>query len=131
MPCVAGRLARGVCANKPIEQLRRRLVVGATRRDDKRPVFFSPGNADVAVLASSALPGILSPVGIEDVEYEDGDESMPLAVRAVRQVGARYVIAVDVTSRPETEPVDASPAQRERVASGGRAWRRRLRKRST
>jgi NTE family protein len=102
--------------NRSIEQLPRRLVVGATRRDDKAPVFFNRGNAGVAVRASSAVPGILSPVGVEDVEYEDGDESVPLAVRAARQAGARYVIAVDVTPRPETEPVDASPAQRERVA---------------
>jgi NTE family protein len=102
--------------SKSIEQLQRRLVVGATRSEDKTPVFFNRGNAGVAVRASSAVPGILSPGGIEDVEYEDGDESLPLAVRAARQAGARYVIAVDVTSRPETEPVDASPAQRDRVA---------------
>jgi NTE family protein len=62
------------------------------------------------------VPGILSPVGIEHIEYEDGDESLPLAVRAARQAGARYIIAVDVTPRPETSPDDASPAQRERVA---------------
>lgn len=102
--------------NRPIEQLQRRLVVGATRRDGKTPVFFSRGNTGVAVRASSAVPGVLSPVGIEGVEYEDGDESLPLAVRAARQAGALYVIAVDVTPRPETEPEDASPAQRERVA---------------
>ena len=101
--------------NKSIEQLHRRLVVGATRRDDKVPVFFNLGNAGVAVRASSAVPGILSPVGIDGVEYEDGDASMPLAVRAARQAGARYVIAVDVTPRPETAPEDASHGQRERV----------------
>jgi NTE family protein len=101
--------------HKSIEQLPRRLVVGATRRDDKAPVFFTSGNAGVAVRASSAVPGILSPVGIEGTEYEDGDESLPLAVRAARQAGARFVIAVDVTPRPETVPTDASAAQRERL----------------
>lgn len=101
--------------NKAIEDLPRRLVVGATRRSDKVPVFFTSGNAGVAVRASSAVPGILSPVGIEGIEYEDGDESLPLAVRAARQAGARFVIAVDVTPRPETAPADASPAQCDRV----------------
>jgi NTE family protein len=101
--------------DKSIEELQRRLVVGATRRSDKAPVFFASGNAGVAVRASSAVPGILSPVGIEGTEYEDGDESLPLAVRAARQAGARFVIAVDVTPRPETAPTDASPHQRERV----------------
>lgn len=77
-------------SNPSIEQLRRRVVVGATRRSDKAPVFFTQGNAGVAVRASSAVPGILSPVGIEGIEYEDGDESLPLAVRAARQVKAAH-----------------------------------------
>jgi NTE family protein len=102
--------------HRSIEQLRRRLVVVATRRSDKAPVFFNRGNVGVAVRASSAVPGILSPVGIDDVEYEDGDESLPLAVRAARQAGAVYVIAVDVTPRAETATADTSLAQRERVA---------------
>ena len=79
-------------------------------------MFFNRGNAGVAVRASSAVPGILSPVGIQDVEYEDGDESLPLAVRAARQAGARYVIAVDVTPRLDPAQADASRAQLERVA---------------
>ncbi len=102
-------------ANRRLEQLQRRVVVGATRRGDKAPVFFASGNAGVAVRASSAVPGILSPVGIEGTEYEDGDESLPLAVRAARQAGAQFVIAVDVTPRLDTAPADASQAQRERI----------------
>ena len=102
--------------NRSIEQLRRRVVVGATRRDDKAPVFFTSGNAGVAVRASSAVPGIISPVGIQGTEYEDGDESLPLAVRAARQAGASFVIAVDVTPRLETAPVGTSQAQFERIS---------------
>jgi NTE family protein len=102
--------------HKSIEQMPRRLVVGATRRGDKQPVFFTRGNAGVAVRASSAVPGILSPVGIDGTEYEDGDESLPLAVRAARQAGARFVIAVDVTPRPDTAPPHASPDQLDRAA---------------
>lgn len=101
---------------RSIEDFPRRLVVGATRRDDKAPVFFASGNAGVAVRASSAVPGILSPVGIEGIEYEDGDESLPLAVRAARQAGARFVIAVDVTPMLERAPPDTSASQIERVA---------------
>ena len=96
--------------NKSIEQFPRRLVIGATRRSDKAPVFFASGNAGVAV------PGILSPVGINGTEYKDCDESLPLAMRAARQAGAQFVIAVDVTLRLETAPTDTSQAQRERVA---------------
>jgi len=102
--------------NRPLEKLNRRVVVGATRRDDKLPVFFASGNAGVAVRASSAVPGILSPVGIDGTEYEDGDESLPLAVRAARQAGAQFVIAVDVTPRMETAPPGTSQAQLDRIA---------------
>ncbi len=101
--------------NRSLEQLSRRVVVGATRRADKAAVFFASGNAGVAVRASSAVPGIISPVGIEGTEYEDGDESLPLAVRAARQAGAQFVIAVDVTPRMETAPADTSQAQLERI----------------
>ena len=102
--------------NKSIEQFPRRLVVVATRRSNKAPVFFASGNAGVAVRASSAVPGILSPVGIDGTEYEDGDESLPLAVRAARQAGAQFVIAVDVTPRLDTAPVGTSRAQLERIS---------------
>jgi NTE family protein len=87
-----------------IEQLQRRLIVAATRRDNKTPVFFQRGNIGVAVRASSAVPKIISPVGIEGIEYEDADESLPVAVRAARQAGASFVIAVDVSARPGTAP---------------------------
>lgn len=102
--------------NRPLEALPRRVVVGATRRSDNAPIFFTQGNAGVAVRASSAVPGIISPVGIQGVEYEDGDESLPLAVRAAHQAGAQFVIAVDVTPRAGTEPPGVSDAQSTRVA---------------
>jgi NTE family protein len=90
--------------NPSIEQMQRRLIVTATRRGDKAPVFFQRGNVGVAVRASSAVPKIISPVGIQGIEYEDADESLPVAVRAARQAGARFVIAVDVSARPGTAP---------------------------
>ena len=101
--------------NQVMEALPRRLVVGVTRREDKAPVFLTSGNIGVAVRASSAVPGIVSPVGINGVEYEDGDESLPLAVRAARQAGAQFVIAVDVTPRPERAPSGTSQAQIKRI----------------
>jgi NTE family protein len=89
---------------KSIEQLNRPVVAVATRIADKQPVFFRSGNVGVAVRASSAVSKVFSPVGIEGVEYEDGDESLPVAVRAARQAGARFVIAVDVSAHPGTAP---------------------------
>jgi NTE family protein len=88
----------------PIEGMKRRLVIVATRRDDQQPVFFEHGNVGVAVRASSAVPRVLSPVGIEDTEYEDADASLPVAVRAARQADAQFVLAVDVSAVPGTAP---------------------------
>lgn len=100
--------------NPSIEGLERRLIVVATRRSDRQPVFFRRGNLGVAVRASSAVPGILSPVGINGIEYEDADESLPVAVRAARQAGAQFVIAVDVSARPGSAPPGTRPALLER-----------------
>ena len=96
------------------ERLQRRLIVAATRREDRAPVFFQSGSVAVAVRASSAVPGFISPVGIRGVEYVDADESLPVAVRAARQAGAQYVIAIDVSARPESTPSNAPGAWIER-----------------
>jgi NTE family protein len=97
-----------------LEQLPRRVIVVATERGSKAPRYFASGNAGVAVRASSAVPGIISPVGILGVEYEDADESFPLAVSAARAAGAGFVIAVDVSPRPGSTPANASDAMRQR-----------------
>jgi NTE family protein len=97
-----------------LEQLPRRLVVVATERQSKAARFFVSGNSGVAVRASCAMPGIFSPVGIGGVEYEDGDESLPVAVSAARAAGAAFVIAVDVSALPGSTPAHAPEALRER-----------------
>lgn len=100
--------------NRRLEDLPRRLIVTATRRDDKSARYFMRGNTGVAVRASGAMPGIVSPVGIQGVEYEDGDEAYPVPVSAARATGARFIIAVDVSARPGSTPADASEAMRTR-----------------
>ncbi len=92
-----------------LEQLKRPMIVVATRRDDKVATFFRSGNVGVAVRASSAVPKVISPVGIAGIEYEDGDESLPLAVKAARDAGAQFVIAVDVSARDGSAPPGVSP----------------------
>jgi NTE family protein len=91
-----------------LQQLSRSMIVVATRRDDKQSAFFQRGNIGVAVRASSAIPKIISPVGINGIEYEDGDESLPLAVKAARDAGAQFVIAIDVTARDGSAPPEVS-----------------------
>jgi NTE family protein len=94
----------GELSTPVLEKLKRPMIVAATRRDDKQPVLFTRGNIGVAVRASSAIPKIISPVGINGVEYEDGDVSLPLAVKAARDAGAQFVIAVDVSAHEGSAP---------------------------
>lgn len=93
------------------------MVVVATRREDKQPRFFMEGSVAVAVRASSAMPGIISPVGIAGVEYEDGDEPLPVPVSAAIDAGAQFVIAVDVMPQAGATPASASEARRRRDAA--------------
>jgi NTE family protein len=102
---------------KPLEQLRRPLIVVATQRGDKKPVLFASGNTGVAIRASSAVPNIISPVGINGIEYEDADVSLPIAVSAARAAGAQFVIAIDVSAHESSTPVDASEDWRKRDAA--------------
>lgn len=100
--------------NRSLEQLRRPLIVVASRYDDQSPVFFNQGNVGVAVRASSAVPNIISPVGINSTEYVDADVSLPVAVKVARQAGAQFVIAVDVSARPGSTSPDAKASWIER-----------------
>ena len=97
--------------NRTIESLPKKFIAVATRIQDKQPVFFTTGNLGVAVRASSAVSKVFSPVGINGIEYEDGDESLPVAVRAARQAGATYIIAVDVTPFAITAPPNTSQSR--------------------
>ncbi len=101
-------------SDQGIESMPKKFIAVATRIEDKQPVFFNSGNVGVAVRASSAVSKIFSPVGIEGVEYEDGDESLPVAVSAARQAGAAFVIAIDVAPRLEKAPPDTSSSRMER-----------------
>ncbi len=101
-------------SNRSLEQLKRPLIVVASRYDDQSPVFFNQGNVGVAVRASSAVPSIISPVGINSTEYVDADVSLPVAVKVARQAGAQFVIAIDVSARPGSAPPDAKASWIER-----------------
>ena len=51
--------------------------------------------------ASSAVPAVFQPVKIGKREYVDGGLSAPIPVHHARQMGAEFVIAVDISAVPE------------------------------
>jgi NTE family protein len=72
------------------------FVVQATDLETGEPHVFCEGRVAPAVVASCAVPGFVVPVEINGRRYGDGGVSNNLPVRAVRALGAEYVIGVDL-----------------------------------
>ena len=87
-----------------IEQLPLPFAATATRVRDSALVIFNRGEPGVAARASAASPGQFEPVRISGEAYLDGDEASPVPIRGARQLGARVVIAVDVSAYAERTP---------------------------
>jgi NTE family protein len=89
---------------KPIEALRTPFVAAATRVSDGKLALFNHGDTGLAVRASSASPGQFEAVRVGGEYYVDGDEAAPVPIRAARALGARVVIAVDVSAYASDTP---------------------------
>ncbi len=94
--------------NTPIEQLPRPLGIVATELQTGSPVVFRRGNTGMAVRASSSVPGVFQPVRIAGKDYVDGGLVAPVPVRFAREMGADFVIAVDISTRPAEQKVSGS-----------------------
>jgi NTE family protein len=93
-----------------IEQLARPFAATATRERDGALVIFNRGDTGIAVRASGASPGQFEPVRISGENYVDGDEASPVPIRAARRLGARVVIAVDVSAYVQETPAGVPAA---------------------
>ena len=89
---------------RTIEQLPIAFAAAATRLPDRKLVLFNRGDTGLAVRASGASPGQFAPVKIGDAMYVDGDEVSPVPIHAARMLGAKVVIAVDVSAYAEDTP---------------------------
>src|SRR6185436_8954700 len=87
-----------------IEELPIRFAATATRERDGALVIFNRGDTGIAARASGASPGQFQPVRISGETYVDGDVASPVPIRAARKMGARVVIAVDVSAYVEHTP---------------------------
>ena len=84
-----------------IEDFPIRFAAVATDMRSGMPVAFNSGDASLAVRASSAVPGVLTPAEFAGRYFGDGQVASPLPVSTARRLGARVVIAVDVIYPPE------------------------------
>ncbi|MBB3211202.1 NTE family protein [Herbaspirillum sp. Sphag1AN] len=97
-----------VVNNMPIEKFK--IPFGAVATDLKtgQPILFRRGNAGIAVRASSAVPGVFQSVRIGDRSYVDGGLVSPVPVRFAREMGADFVIAVNISAQPEAQAASSS-----------------------
>ena len=96
---------------RTIESLPMRFAAVATDLRTGELVILDRGDLGTAVQASSSAPGLLEPVRIGARVLVDGNLAAPVPVEAARRLGARHVIAVDVSFPPEQadlgDPFDA------------------------
>ncbi len=97
-------------SSRSLASLPKKLAVTAARLPDNHLTIFNVGNTAAAVHASSANPAQFTPVRIRDVLYQDGDEAAPVPIKAARSLGARVVIAVDVSAYLSSTPPTVSVA---------------------
>ena len=95
---------------RPLEKLNKPFAVVATDLNTGERVVFCTGDSGLAVRASAAVPGIFQPTQFGGKTYVDGGLSSPIPVQAARDMGADFVIAVDISARPEGQPVDSLTA---------------------
>ncbi|SAK91711.1 patatin-like phospholipase [Caballeronia temeraria] len=88
--------------NRPIEKMARPLGIVATDLKSGQPILFQRGNTGVAVRASCSVPSIFEPVKIGDREYVDGGLVSPVPAAFAHKMSADFVIAVDISARPES-----------------------------
>ncbi len=87
--------------NQSIEQLKLPFAAVATELETGARTVFVRGNTGQAVRASCSVPGVFEPVEIGGRHYVDGGVVSPIPVDAARQLGADFVIAVDISARAD------------------------------
>jgi NTE family protein len=98
------KFVRDKTNRRDIEQMKIPLGIAATDLDSGEGILFRRGDTGTAVRASSAVPAVFQPVRIGQREYVDGGLSAPIPVHHARQMGAEFVIAVDISAVPEGNP---------------------------
>jgi NTE family protein len=94
--------------NVLLEKLKIPFGAVATDLNSGSPILFQRGNTGIAVRASSAVPSVFQPVKIGGHSYVDGGLVAPVPVRFAREMGADFVIAVNISSQPDVQSAASS-----------------------
>ena len=93
---------------RSLEKMKKTFAVVATDLRSGEMIVFRTGNTGMAVRASSSVPGIFQPVSINGHEYVDGGLVAPVPVRVARSLGADFIIAVDISDKPQNNKTESS-----------------------
>jgi len=85
----------------PMEKLSKTFGAVATNLSTGEMVVFRTGNTGMAVRASASVPVFFEPVNINGQDYVDGGLVAPVPASVARSMGADFVIAVDISDRPQ------------------------------
>jgi NTE family protein len=100
------KYANGVTGSKTIEQLGIPYAAVVTNVVTGESCRLSAGDLGLAMQASTAVPELKQPVQIGDKLYCDGGLINNVPVNHVREMGADFVIAVDIDEQLKDVPLD-------------------------
>jgi len=109
-----------------IEQLQLPFAAICCDLDTGEPIVLREGNVADAVRASSAIPGILSPLRLGGRTLVDGAVVEPLPLAAAAGLGPHPVLAVNVLRPPVSAAIAPRPLPRQRRRGVRSVIRRRL-----
>jgi len=99
------KYANGVTGSKTIEQLSIPYAAVVTNVVTGQSCRLSSGDLGLAMQASTAVPELKQPVQIGDKLYCDGGLINNVPVNHVREMGADFVIAVDIDEQLKEVPL--------------------------
>lgn len=119
--------------DRDIEELTVPFGAVATDLSSAREVGIRSGNVIDAIRASISIPGIFTPVCKGDQVLVDGGLVNPVSVSLAREMGAQFVIAVDISRDvvlmkdvPEAAELDRQLSEPPDVSESPSAYHRKL-----
>lgn len=102
------KFVNSAVGGRAIEKFPKKYGAVATDLQSGEPIVFRSGDAGIAVLASSSVPLAFQPVTIRGRQYVDGGLTSPVPVRLAHDMGASFVIGVDISDKPANGSIDST-----------------------
>jgi NTE family protein len=93
---------------RAIEKFPKKFGAVATDLQSGEPIVFRSGDAGIAVQASSSVPLAFKPVSIRGRQYVDGGLTSPVPVKLAYEMGASFVIGVDISDKPANGNINST-----------------------